>query len=269
MLGKLIKYDVRFGAKKYAFMAAMTAALLIVAVIAYAVNIQVVSGLFIFLAVIATIAYAIMYLVVSVQHLYRQLCSRESYLTYSLPVSPHSLIQSKLIAIVFWGVVTSVVVILFWLVAVNGMILSREGLSLGSIWDTATNYMRGEAGIELSPFVAQVLVMGVLQFGMNVCLMAFSVSLANVPFLKERNWGVAAGVTGFIVLTNIAGLTPVFIWWLIEKIGGSDIFAITSGPQVNTMMSGLTWISAASYIVFAAVFYFLTVRMVDKHRFIG
>ena len=269
MLGKLIKYDIRFGAKKYAFMAALTAAALIVAVISLALKSELVSVLFIVLAVVATIAYAVMYIVVSVQHLYKQLCRRESYLNYSLPVSPHSLILSKIITILFWGIVTAAVVVLFWLVAVDRMVLAQKGMSLRLVWDTAVQFVRTDGGFELSPLMAKALIMGIIQSIMTVCMAAFCVSLANVPYLKERNWGVATGVVGFIVMYNVIGLIPMFIWWLIEKAGGgTDVYNV-AGARINEMMTGLTWVSGITYVVFAIVFYFLTVRMVDKHRFIG
>lgn len=285
MLGKLIKYDLRFGAKKYAFMSAMVAALLAVSALAMLFRNQTVFVMFLITAIIATIAFAVVYIVVSIQHLYSQLCSRESYLNYSLPVSPHSLILSKIITILFWGVVTTLIIILFWVTAVSGITLAETGRSIGEWWNALADGIKAEAGFDFNVTMLLSLVMGCLQFVMTVCLAVFCVSLSNLPYLKERNWGIATGVAGFLVLYNVIGLIPVFIYWLSEKIGGNaDPFGInttvlyedmggaltvTATPWINDMMSGLTWVSGVVYVLFAAVFYLLAVKIADKHRFIG
>lgn len=268
MLGKLIKYDLMFGAKKYAIMAALTAAFLAVAAIGATLESELVFGLAIFLAVIATVVYAVMYIVISIRHLSSQLCSTESYLGYSLPTSTHTLVLSKLISIFIWGVVTTAIIVFFWVVGIGGVALAQSEISLGDLWNEMVRSMQmagiGEGG--MSSIVSLLIWMGITASLMSISLLGLSVAVCNIPFLKERGIGTVTGVVGYFVLIFA-------INFAFGKIG--EIF-IENGAELNQLLQNFSpyvdsitiFYSIASVIVAVGV-YFLTVYTVEKHRFIG
>lgn len=268
MLGKLIKYDLMFGAKKYAIIAALTAAFLVVAAVAASLESELVLGIAIFLAVIATIVYAVMYIVISVRHLSTQLCSAESYLSYSLPTSTHTLVLSKLISIFIWGAVTAAIIIFFWVVGIGGVALAESEMSLGDLWYEITRAMQmsgiGEGGT--NSLVSMFIWMCVTSSLMSISLLGLCVAVCNIPFLKERGIGTVTGVVGYFVLIFA-------INYAFGKIG--EIF-IENGAELDQLLRNFRpyvdsitiFYSIASVIVAVGV-YFLTVYTVEKHRFIG
>ena len=264
MLGKMIKYDIMFGARKYAVMAALTGALLIVAAAAARLDSMLVTGIAMFLAVIATTIYSIMYIVISVRHLHSQLCSNESYLGYSLPASPHTLVASKLICILIWGVVTAALITFFWAVGIGGIALANSGVTLGDFWRDMSNMLRsiGATDAEIRSALFLLLGTGISISVLTVVLLGFSVSLCNVPFLKERGLGTVTGVVSFFV----AGIG---INWLVARIGSPFFRGTYSLDEFSGAIAGAGIYLTAAYLIAAIGMYFLTVYIVDKHRFIG
>lgn len=218
MLAKMIRYDLRFGSRKYALMAAMTAALLLMAAFGRLVNNNIIMGLGIFFAILASVAYLVLYVVISIQHLYSQLCGRESYLSYSLPVSVHTLLLSKLICILFWAIVTFLLLAVFWLVGVELIFLRPEGgssvRSIREALDSLSSVERAEI-LSMFPVTAATIVVGIFQ---QVAQFAFCVSLVNVPALKERNLGVAAGILVYLFGSQAIGMVEFGALWGFERI---------------------------------------------------
>lgn len=266
MLVKLIKYDLMFGAKKFAFMAALSAALIVLTVAGGTLENELLFGLGMFLAVIATITYGVLYVVTSIRHLSSQLCSKESYLGYSLPVSSHTLVLSKFISIIIWGIVTIALVIFFWVVGIGGIMLAQTDVTLKEIWDIMITSMQ-EIGLSLSnidSMFSMLLWMGITSSLMSVSLLGFSVVLCNVPFLKERGIGTVSGVVSFLGLSTL-------ISYALGKIGNSfDTSSISNfSGTFDTAARNLSLFYSIAFIALAIVFYFLTVYVVDKHKFIG
>jgi len=266
MLGKMMKYDLMFGAKKYAFMAALTAALLLIAVATSRLESQLIMGLAIFFAVIATIIYSVMYVVISVRHLSTQLCSNESYLNYNLPASPHTLVLSKLICIFLWGIVTLLLITFFWAVGIGGIALANSEMSLREAWGEMVNAMRmiGMNDNDVRSIISMISWTGLTTSLMSLSLLGFCVSLCNVPFLKERGIGVVTGVVGFFAI-------QFGISYAIGEIGTfiANRFFDTAALDISYAIRASTTYLSIAYMVAAIGFYFLTVYTVDKHRFIG
>lgn len=270
MLGKMIKYDIMFGAKKYGIMAALSAALIVVAVAAASLNSEMVLGISLFLAVVATVVYVVMYIVISVRHLSTQLCSNESYLGYSLPASAHTLVLSKLISILIWGVVTIALIIFFWVVGIGGIALAQSEITLKELWEGIISGFKqlgmNENGI--SSMLSMVTWICITASLMSVCLLGFSVAVCNIPFLKERGIGTVTGVVGYFVLYY--GIS-----YALSKIGNLfnindisyDFMDSLSGFDTAIRSFGVFY--SIAFLVVAVGFYFLTVYTVDKHRFIG
>ena len=261
MLSKLIKYDIQYGARKYALMAALTLGLLIMAGTGRLLGSNVMVGLGIAFAVMASVAFAVVYVVISVSHLYTQLCGRESYLSHSLPVSAHALVLSKLICILIWGVVTVLMLAVFWLVGVELIFLRPGGQSLIAAfrefisviqpeeWDLVRRY---------APLAVAVLITAILK---SVTEFGLCVSLTNIPSLKERNLGILAGILSYLVGTQTLGMISLVIYGLLEKLRGGA-FRVETADEAMRFMIYLVISSA----IFTAAFYTLTIRITEKHK---
>lgn len=266
MLGKMIKYDLLFGFKKYMFMTALTAALLITALIARAFDNDFINGLFTGFAVIASVAFFVLFVVISVQHLYTQLCSRESYLSYTLPVSPHTLLLSKLITISLWFVYMSALLLLFWGLAVFQMVLYESGMSFSSLIDIIRQQFEMAGGTNFTQIAVLFTAFILLSTISNLPMISWCVSLANVPALKERGLGVAAGIVSYIALNSSVGFIPIAIFALKEKISGHSFVSTELFSDGMVLVSDFLWIYILFSIAATAGFYALTIITMKKQR---
>jgi hypothetical protein len=246
-------------------MAALTAGLILLTVTTMTLNVDFLAAAAMFFAVIATVVYGVMYVIISIRHLSTQLCSNESYMNYSLPASSHTLVLSKLICILLWGIVSLLLIVFFWIVGVGGIMLAESEMSLSEIWNAIVAGL-GRAGIRnISSILSMVSWIGISLSIMSLCLLGFCVTLCNVPALKERGIGVVTGVVGFFVMQYT-------IYNIISSIVGAIFrnvdFDIFSSDFIYSLRAPAICTSIA-YMVAAIGLYFLTVYTVDKHRFIG
>ncbi|GHV08074.1 ABC transporter permease [Clostridia bacterium] len=269
MLGKLIKYDLRFGAKQYAFVGAITAALILLMGFGRVTNQEWMTVLFMVLAVMATVALLVLYVVISVRHMYTQMCGNESIMGYTLPVSPHSLLLSKLISMLIWAVATVGAVILFWWLAVDLMFLRPEGESLKDVFGFAMDQL-AQLGIEITSGAwlgfGVTFVVGYLQF---ITALALCTAIANIPALKERGSGVVVAVLCFLFGGQIINTASTWIYGLVTKTATGGVFGFnfdTPESQVIETISNLMVFQCVSAAVQCVIFYFLAVWIMDRKR---
>jgi len=113
MLGKLLKYEL-MGTARY-FLPLFAAALLFSILnrlfnSVFSPNFYWINGLLMFIEVILIIAIAVMMLVIIILRFYKNLLGNEGYLMFTLPVSTHHNILSKLITATIWNVAAMLVV---------------------------------------------------------------------------------------------------------------------------------------------------------------
>lgn len=137
MLGKLIKHEFRATGR---IMLPVMGAMLVLALLANlsirglmgaVSDVAVLRFVFVLLViffVIAIIATAVMALILMVSRFYQNLLKDEGYLMFTLPVSEHSLIWSKLIVSSVWFLVTGVLIFLVLMLTV--MNLSETNLQM-------------------------------------------------------------------------------------------------------------------------------------------
>lgn len=264
MLGKMIRYDLRFGAKKYALIAALTAALLLLAAFGSLISNGVITGLGIFFAALASVAFLVLFIVISVQHLYTHLCGRESYLSFSLPVSVHTLLLSKLICILFWAVVTGVLLLAFWFIGVDFIFLRQSGQSLITMWRTVVDSMPTELTWLYNDMLPRLLPLTVVSILMSITELAFCVSLVNVPAFKERNLGIVMGIAFYFIGGQILGVIQILAYMLAERIlfPGSPFMRIDNPGQCALFIN----VSLIFSIILIFAFYFAAARLTGKKR---
>ncbi len=270
MLGKLIKYDLRFGFKQYMFMAALTLALILGGVIGIAVGNDTIAQLFIVFAVLATIAFFVMYAVISVMHLQKTLRSRESYLTHTLPVTGNQLMFSKCVTIVLWGIFTTALVTLYWFIAVDRMTLASQGTSFAMMWQTLSDTVGAEAIKAIQKGMWEIAGLTILSFIEKVTLILLCVNIANMPVFKERNLGVVMGIVAFIVVsTAVSWITLGAIAVTTSSVaipqGTMSVDMLDIG-KVSAIISSISLITAIISVIFSIASYFTSVYLINKQK---
>ncbi|GHV37091.1 hypothetical protein FACS18949_17170 [Clostridia bacterium] len=265
MLGKLIKYDLRFGAKTYAFMAALTAGLLLIMGAGRLIKSDVLFGLFFAFAIMASLAFIILYIVISVRHMYSQMCGSESIMGYTLPVSPHTLVLSKLVSLLVWAAATTALMVAYWFLVIDLMFLRPEGRSLAEMFRVAGEFLEANGfPLEQGFWTALIalMIIGVIQFAVTL---SACTAIANIPALKERGAGVAVGVCTFIFGGQIVYTLLMLIYGAANSGANTQWYEALDMNTVAEITNYLTFYCAVGAVI-SVVLYFVTVWLVDKKR---
>lgn len=271
MLGKLIKYDLMFGSKKYLLMGALLLALLVTMLVVSLIGNEVLIVLTIVLAAIASIAYLVMYLVISVQHLYQQLVKRESYLSYTLPVTTNQLLLSKLLTITIWGAALTVAIIVFWFTAVDRML----------VWQLNTSLYQEIAAIlpdaQLTgQFIFSILLQTLSGMIYSMGMLAFSISLVNIPWLKVKGMGVAAAVLFWIFGGQVISFIQLFATgrthdlffsasWIMEA-SADTANSYNSWASAQPALTSTFFINSAFSLVLGIGLYIAAINILKRRR---
>ena len=152
-MGKLLKYELRSTARHILpiFAAVLAISLIIrLNVSAYGFAASWITGLLILLETGLIIALVVMCSLIALQRFYTNLLGDEGYLMFTLPVSVHHHILSKLVVAVLWNVAASLVVVLSLLIMVSAGV---SGDILQEIWLRIQNAL---AMVDLHPFLTIV-----------------------------------------------------------------------------------------------------------------
>ena len=238
MLGKLLKYEIKATARTFLplYLAILLAAAGMRFVLA-AGFIPVVTilgfvlfGLFVALAVLT--------IVITVQRFQKNLLSTEGYLMFTLPVTPASLVSSKLLASLLWAVLTCVVTVAcFFVIVIDGRMIQEFGLMTEQIWQVLQNGFQIEAGEAVSILIGMIVSMfcSYTTFILNIYA---SLSVGQ-RFDKSRT---AASFVTFMLVYIVYGILSYFL-----------------GEYVFANMSFTTWMWAAigvELVVSGALFAF-------------
>lgn len=270
MLGKLLKYEFRATGRTLAPL--YGALLLMTLVVKFQLfyytrqghNLipqeflgQLIASLTTILYVALIVAIFVMTLVLLIQRFYKNLLGPEGYLMFTLPVSVHQLILSKLLVALAWTLISGVAAIVsVFILAMDGQawaqMLRSIGLYLPEIWHTLKGH-----GLLLTVEIILLGLVGVLQ---NVLHVYAAIALGH---LAKRRRGLAS-VGGYIglsvasvVVMQVIGQVLVLIfqnaqvqnWVYTVKQSQMEVIQITEG-----ILLALLLITA----LFGAAFYFLT-----------
>ena len=136
MLGKLLKHEMKACARLLLPLYITLIFLSIADRIFLSLNIfkgslKIIPGFITFLYIVAIFATIVVSVVIIIYRFHKNLTTDEGYLMFTLPVKTHQLINSKLIASIFWSVVSTIAVLgsIFMVVVSNDrMELIREGI---------------------------------------------------------------------------------------------------------------------------------------------
>ena len=263
MLGKLMKHEFRATARiMLPVMGAMAALALLanLSIRGLAGNLSDVPMLKILFTLIiiffgaAVVATVVMSLVIMVSRFYRNLLKDEGYLMFTLPVSVHELIWSKLIVSLVWFLGTGLLIFLVMtLLALN---LSHTNLQMileqFPSWSEILGWL-DEAGVrgQVITFLVQI-VLGTLIGIIALCLHFYGAMALGHMFSKDK---VLLSIVFFVGISFAFNLME--MGYGIVGFGLSDFenLDMSSGREGLAFASNVIWHGIALSAVQAAVLY--------------
>ena len=266
MLGKLIKHEFRATARiMLPVMGAMVALALLanLSIRGLAGNLSDVPMLrilFILIIIffsVAVVATAVMALVIMVSRFYRNLLKDEGYLMFTLPVSVHELIWSKLIVSLVWFLATGLLI--FLVMALMALNLSHTNLQMileqFPSWSEILRWL-DEAGVrgQVITFLVQI-VLGTLIGIFAVCLHFYGAMALGHMFSKDK---VILSIVFFVGISFAFNLME--MGYGIVGFGLSDLenMDMSGAREGLSFVSTVVWHGIALSAVQAAVMYLAT-----------
>ena len=269
MLGKLLKYDSK-SLSKLIFpisLAAILATALGCGLIAFmnvtvanSANTNVIDvvlnmtcGMMIFFCVLALIAFGIAVQIVLIQRYYTSFFTDEGYLTFTLPVSAHSLLISKTISAVLFSLYACVIEFVCIVAYILTVIYCNEGLAaLGQIPKQIFEMISSQYGIDyIAMFVTYCVLFFAVQ-AVSIMIIYLSFTIGSVIATKHR---VLAGVGIYLLIITIMSTVQSVVSSVVMFVFGaqSDYLYMTGSWLLITL-----WISISIMLVIGAVCYFVT-----------
>ena len=263
MLGKLMKHEFRATARiMLPVMGAMAALALLanLSIRGLAGNLSDVPMLKILFTLIiiffgaAVVATVVMSLVIMVSRFYRNLLKDEGYLMFTLPVSVHELIWSKLIVSLVWFLATGLLI--FLVMALMALNLSHTNLEMIlkqlPSWSEILGWL-DEAGVrgQVITFLVQI-VLGTLIGIIALCLHFYGAMALGHMFSKDK---VLLSIVFFVGISFAFNLME--MGYGIVGFGLSDFenLDMSSGREGLAFASNVIWHGIALSAVQAAVLY--------------
>lgn len=255
MLNKLMKYDMLFGLKRYGMLFLLLGCTWLTGLVVKLIGNDYLNMFFLGINVLVSIVFYAAYIITSIQFFYRALSSEESYLNYTIPVSPLSLIFSKMATVLIWGAATGGALVLTWVMYFKMFAIELPALPDG--------------------FMDMMIWITVATSVLSLCLLAFAVAIFNTPLLKSFRAGMILVAVAAYLLSQVVGVIQVVVMGVCMYIGEKDLFRmlfsnqLTSGEEMalmDSLMDYMTWPLVVTSIVFSLLFFWLTVRMVGKRR---
>ena len=267
MLGKLMKHEFRATARLMLPLFGVVLLLgLFTRISAYSLTnaempLQTIAALITAAFVIALIVVAVFSVVLMVSRFYKNLMTDEGYLMFTLPVSIHQILWSKLIVAAVWFIAT------FLVDALAVMIVAYEGGMLRDLLDIAAQFfaeidtyyaLNGAAfALELLVLVLLSLLVSCLNFYAPI---AIGNSFANHKILLSVVFYFALSIFWQVFYTTI-GFCVLYSFNTSPTMASSNSIAATMTLAHNSM-----FITIGAMLFTGAVMYVLTWYMLRKHR---
>ena len=263
MLGKLMKHEFRATARiMLPVMGAMMALALLanLSIRGLAGNLSDVPMLKILFTLIiiffgaAVVATVVMSLVIMVSRFYRNLLKDEGYLMFTLPVSVHELIWSKLIVSLVWFLATGLLI--FLVMALMALNLSHTNLEMIlkqlPSWSEIIGWL-DQAGVrgQVITFLVQT-VLGTLTGILAACLHFYAAMALGHMFSKDK---VLLSIVFFVGISFAFNLME--MGYGVVGFGLSDLenLDMSSGREGLAFVSNVIWHGIGLSAVQAAVLY--------------
>ena len=268
MLGKLTKYE--FQATQRVFLPLYGLILALAALIRLFTqfNLQEAEGVAILPFVITTIVYGIliaavcvMTLVVTVQRFQKNLLGDEGYLSFTLPVKPHSHIDSKMIVSFVWNILS------FAISAVSVAILAYDGdfsAKWVAFWRSVRQWFHTYGAVS-HVLVWECIVLAVVLVLTGILQLYASTIVGNLSSKHKLLAGFGAFI-GFSVVETVAAsfLTDRAANIVVHISQSSGWFDTSTASQQMWAAAAVIGFALIFTLVFGLLFYFLTEWMLRK-----
>lgn len=281
MLGKLLKYDFRSLARiilPATLLAAATTVLgagalkLIISVIAEGESSFVRSAvtvgltLVVIASVLAIIAYSVVSAIFIYARFYKNFFTDEGYLTFTLPVKTHTLLLSKLISYIVWGLICMVAVVAFIAIFVLFGTAPAGSLINADAWNGFLDFLKN---IYFSTPYASV--MGTLSFFIqSICsgLMIFlAISIGCTVANKHKL--VTSVAFYFVLNTALQIISTVFIMCIGLFYAENTVFfnaVLVNDTAAPTAFVGSLLGSSSLFYAAIAVIEFFVINHIMKKK---
>lgn len=250
MFWKLCKFEWKCSYRSYVFLYALllvSSLLLNVGKVLDSANtaINITASLVMVVYVVCLTTLFIMAFVNVIRNYYQSMFKKNAYLTHTLPVPSWMLVLSKLLAGMFW-------IILSFFVCFLSVILIALNISNINLFDVFDAIGRTLSNFPIAD-VLQLLLQTLISFGELVALLYFVMTAANTKYIQRHRAGAAVLI--FFVISFVEGL-----------IGGFFMEHITTFPLHMNLISSYSsniWLSMASSLVLTCVWFFGNVYLLD------
>ena len=212
-----------------------------------------------FIWFIALIAAGIMTIAMNVYRFYKNLLSDEGYLMFTLPVSVHQLVWSKLLVGILWMFLTTVLIF-------GGIILGFYNIfvGVGSLEPSVSGMIAEMFGyMDLNiPMLAVLALLGILFASAAGVLEFYCVLAIGYGFTKNKAlWSVVIYFAISTVISIISSIISVASALMgAEPMADSMMTTLSVSQQLALSMLG----GIGVYAVLAAIFYVVTVLNLKK-----
>lgn len=259
MLGKIIKYDIKATARYFIPLYLALGGITLVNKLSLEIfsrtNSSRLAGAIMitlmFLYIMILIGGVFLNYAILTTHFFKNLTGDEGYLTFTLPVKTHTIINGKLITAFLWSLISSIITFLSVLILMSGHgILSEIFGNMTEIMNRIYDYIPKENFITFSALMILSIIIGIFK---SILMLYVSIALGQF-FGKYKILGCIISYFGLYFLSQIVGFFVTFSTGLFRNLD-FDGFKI-----LNTV----TFVSLLVTIITTVIYYFLTVYIFDK-----
>lgn len=240
MLGKLFKQDIRATWRDFIllFLSMFLAAIILPALVTATQSkiLMVISTMLIFAIFVASF-------VISIACLFRlfnrNIYSKEGYLTMTLPVTASRLVLSKLLVGTGWIVLTGLLGILFFFLAMNIYVSPvLTGISWSEFTDAIHKLFATTQGGGMVLFLILLVLIMIASLISSIAQIYFCCTIGHLKMLKS--FRVPAAVIAFFAISWLEGEAVNLIVWILDALHftGNGFVVFQSGPNGSIIQTG-------------------------------
>ncbi len=270
MLGKLLKYEIKDTSRIIPFFYAITAVLAGLSLLAEKLELGWFTVTSSVLLLLVGIAVFVVTLVVICLRFYKNLYSNEGYLSFTLPLKPHLHLVAKSIVSFVWMIMSVVVCLGAFYVALHGLGVDEK------VWSSVLDEIERTG---MGKFIYAIIPMVFISILYLMSQIYFSITMANRPAFY--NVGSAGVAILLFLATNVALkiveaiLTIIIPFSLSVSLTGSFDISITTQNMVGYLMENVNnnpnpsnmVIGLGGYafdVIMVFVLFYMTGRLMNK-----
>jgi len=249
MLVKLLKYEIKATGRVFLplYLGLIVAAFLASFALVSSFDIFNVTAMFLLFALY--VAVVIVTVVLLIQRFYQNLLKEEGYLMFTLPVSPSSLILSKLITTCMWCFASVGVG------AAAALIASRNVFGFGEVIRFFTKALADEPYLPyLAPVFWLVVLAGISQLVFTVIQVYFSLAVGQLPPFGRHK--ILFAILVYLATSAIIQTTAMSL--------GAILMRLYPMPEVMSITNGILLGATAFNLFFAAAMFAATAWILKK-----